>query len=79
MLRIPHFVDNRLTDGGEAVSFTCRSLLYSPETFLFISGIHFWQRMSLPQGRVRLEGSGKLIIHTIGFRTRDLPTSSVVP
>jgi hypothetical protein len=23
MLRLPHFLDNRLTDGGEVVSLTC--------------------------------------------------------
>jgi hypothetical protein len=32
MLRIPHCLDNRLTDGGKIVSPTLRPLLYSPET-----------------------------------------------
>jgi hypothetical protein len=31
MLRIPHCLDNRLTDGGKVVSPTRRPLLYSPE------------------------------------------------
>jgi hypothetical protein len=35
--RLPHFLDNRLTDGGEAVSLTCRP----PFTFRTITGIHF--------------------------------------
>jgi hypothetical protein len=38
MLRIPHRLDNRLTDGGKVVSPTSRPLLYSPET-LFLC---FW-------------------------------------
>jgi hypothetical protein len=37
MLRIPHCLDNRLTDGGKVVSPTHRPLLYSPEKlFLFL-------------------------------------------
>jgi hypothetical protein len=38
MLRIPHCLANRLTDGGKVVSPTHRPLLYSPET-LFLC---FW-------------------------------------
>jgi hypothetical protein len=38
MLRIPHCLDNRLTNGGMVVSPTHRPLLYSPET-LFLC---FW-------------------------------------
>jgi hypothetical protein len=34
MLRIRHCPDNRLTVGGEAVSLTGQSLLYSQETFM---------------------------------------------
>jgi hypothetical protein len=36
MLRIPHCLDNRLTDGGKVVSPTLRPLLYSPETLFFM-------------------------------------------
>jgi hypothetical protein len=32
ILRIPHCLDSRLTDGGKIVSPTHRPLLYSPET-----------------------------------------------
>jgi hypothetical protein len=35
ILRIPHCLDNRLTDGGKVVSPTYRPLLSSPET-LFV-------------------------------------------
>jgi hypothetical protein len=38
MLRIPHCLENRLTDGGKVVSPTRRLLLYSPETFFLC----FW-------------------------------------
>jgi hypothetical protein len=38
MLRIPHCLDSRLTDGGKVVRPTHRPLLYSPES-LFLC---FW-------------------------------------
>jgi hypothetical protein len=38
MLRAPHCLDNRLTDGDKVASLTRRPLLYSPET-LFLC---FW-------------------------------------
>jgi hypothetical protein len=43
MFRIPHCLDNRLTDGGKFVSPTHRTMmLYSPETlFFYASGTHF--------------------------------------
>jgi hypothetical protein len=31
--RLPHFLDNRLKDGGEVVSLTLRSHLYPQEDF----------------------------------------------
>jgi hypothetical protein len=46
MPSLPHFVDNRLRDGGEAVSLTRRPSL-TPQKIL---GTHFHQRMSRPQG-----------------------------
>jgi hypothetical protein len=30
-LRLPHFLDNRLTDGGEVVRFTCRPAALYPQ------------------------------------------------
>jgi hypothetical protein len=47
MLRIPHCLDNRLTDGGKVVSPTHRPLLYSPET-LFLS---FWYIIRIIKSR----------------------------
>jgi hypothetical protein len=46
MSRIPHFLDNRLTDGGEVVSLTRRPL-FTPRK---IPGTHLCHRLSQPQG-----------------------------
>jgi hypothetical protein len=46
MSRLPHFLDNRLTDGVEVVSLT-RQL---PFTLRKIPGTHFCYMMSQPQG-----------------------------
>jgi hypothetical protein len=76
MLRIPHFLDNRLTDGGKVVPplFTSQKHYY-----FYVSGTHFYYRLSKPQGLVRPEGLGKFKNHLIEYRTRDLPVCSVVP
>jgi hypothetical protein len=57
MLRIPHCLDNRNTDGGKVVC-----LMHStPQKHYFsVSGTHFCYRLSKPQGVVRLEGLCKL-------------------
>jgi hypothetical protein len=74
--RLPHFIDNRLTDGGE-VSPT-RWLPFTPRKN---SGTHFCSTLSRPQGhsaagKVRsIEKSSDII----GNHTRDFPTCSVVP
>jgi hypothetical protein len=61
MLRIPHCLDNRLTDSGEVVSLTHR-LRYTPLThFLFVSLVLICQRMSKPLDLVRPEGQDKLL------------------
>jgi hypothetical protein len=75
MLRIPHRLDNRLTDGGNVVSPTRRPLLYSPETLFLCFWYSFLLELSKPQGLVGPEELGNLIkiIHLIGSRTRDLP------
>jgi hypothetical protein len=36
MLRLPHFLDNRLTDGGEAVSLM-RQPLFTPQEYSWYS------------------------------------------
>jgi hypothetical protein len=74
--RLPHFLDNRLTDGGEVVSLTRRP----PFTHRMIFVTHFCYRLSLPQGhsaagRIRFKKSSNLV----GNRTRDLPACSIVP
>jgi hypothetical protein len=66
MLRIPHCLDNRLTDGGEAESLKLRPPLYTPETFLC-----FWYSVLLEAE----QAPG----HKCGSRTRNLPACSVVP
>jgi hypothetical protein len=60
-LRIPHFLDNRLTDGGKVVSPTHR-LCFTPQKhyYLYVSGSQFCWRLSIPQGLVRPEGIDKL-------------------
>jgi hypothetical protein len=75
--RLPHFVDNRLTDGREVVSL----MHWPPFTSRKIPGTHFCSRLSRPQGhseagRIRLiEKSNDLI----GNRTRYFLACSIVP
>jgi hypothetical protein len=80
MLRIPHCLDNRLTDGGKVVSPTHWPHSTSPKHDFSASDTHSCQGLSKPQGQVRKEGLGKMkkINDLIGSRTRDLPTCSVV-
>jgi hypothetical protein len=75
--RLPHFPDNRLTDGGEVVSLKSRP----PFTPRKIPGTHFCYRLSRPQGH-RADGRIKSIekkINHIGTQTRDFPACSIVP
>jgi hypothetical protein len=60
MLRIPHCLDNRLTDGGKVVS-PRHPPHFTPQKhdYFYVSGIHFSYRLSKPQGLVRPEGLGK--------------------
>jgi hypothetical protein len=44
--RIPHFLDNRLTDGGEVVILTRRPRFTPGRS----SGTHFCWRLDQPQG-----------------------------
>jgi hypothetical protein len=54
--RLPYFLHNRLTGGGE-VSITRRR---PPFTLRKIPGTHYCSRLSRPRGIVRLEGLGQL-------------------
>jgi hypothetical protein len=72
-----HFLDNRLTDGGEVLSLTLRPS-FAP---MKIPGTHFCYRMSRPQGHRAAEWirSIKKSSHLIGNRTCDFPVCSTVP
>jgi hypothetical protein len=83
MLRIPHCVDNRLTDGGKVIS-PMHPPHFTPQKHYYfnVSGTHFCYRLNKFQGLVLLKGLGKMkkkIIHLIAYRTRDLPACSIVP
>jgi hypothetical protein len=77
MSRLPHFVNNRLTDGGEVISITS----WPPFTDREIPSTHFFLRQSrfrrhILAGRIRLiEKSNNLI----GNYTHDLPACNIVP
>jgi hypothetical protein len=66
---LPHFLDNRLTDGGEIVSLTRRTRFNS-----FVRG---WVNL---RAAVRLEGLGKMkkLNDVIENRRRDLPGCNIV-
>jgi hypothetical protein len=75
MLRIPQCLGNRLTDGGKVVALcTGRALLH--RNILFFA----CRTLSKLHGLLRPEGLGKFkeLIHLIGYRTRDLPSCSIV-
>jgi hypothetical protein len=74
--RLPRFLDNRLTDGGEFVSLM-HQLPFTPRK---IHDTHFCLRLSRPQGH-SAAGSIRSIekIHLIGTRTRDLMACNIVP
>jgi hypothetical protein len=61
MLTIPHCLENRLIDGDKVVSPT-HPLQFTPYKHYYfnVSGTHFCQRLSKPQGLVRPKGLGKL-------------------
>jgi hypothetical protein len=60
MLRIAHFLGNRLTDGGEVVSLTHRPRSTPQKHCSSAYDTHFCYKLSQPQGLVRLEGLGTL-------------------
>jgi hypothetical protein len=80
MLRIPHCLDSRLTDGGN-VSPTLPPRSTPQKHYLSASGTHFCERLSEPQGLVRPEGLGKLnkLIHLIESGTLNLLACSIEP
>jgi hypothetical protein len=72
--RLPHFLDNRLTDGAEVVSLTRRPSAPYPQEDSWYS---FLLEVEAPMEIVRLGSIEKS--HEIGIRTRDLPVRSIVP
>jgi hypothetical protein len=59
MLRIPHCLDNWLTDGSKVVSPMHWSHFTPQKHYYFsVSGTHFCYRLSEPQRLVRPEGLG---------------------
>jgi hypothetical protein len=78
MLRIPHYLDNQLSDCGKFVSFTHRPRSTLQKKDFSAVDTHFCQRLSKTQGLVRPEGLRKFI-HFSGSRTREVPVCSIVP
>jgi hypothetical protein len=78
MLRIPHCLDSRVTDGVKVVSITHRLLSTPQKSCLSLALILL--AASKPQGLVRLEELGKLIkiVHVIGPRICDLQACILV-
>jgi hypothetical protein len=60
MVRISHFLDSRLIDGGKIASLT-HGPRSTPKKHHF-SGTHFCLRLNKSQGLVRLEGLGNSFI-----------------
>jgi hypothetical protein len=71
MLRISHYLDSRLTDGGKVVSLTYRPPS-TPQKHFSAPGTHFCYRLSKPQGLVRLEGLGKMKEKSVTSSGREL-------
>jgi hypothetical protein len=74
--RLPHFLDHRLTDGGEVVSLT-RQLFFTPRKiswYSFLLAVEATQGRSAA-GRIRSIEKANYII---GNRTRDLQVCGIV-
>jgi hypothetical protein len=81
MLRIPHCLDNRLTDGGKVVSLRHRPRYTNQKrTFILLLAL-ISVRGYKPRGLVRPEGLGKLKVFydLMGSRTHDLPVCNIMP
>jgi hypothetical protein len=74
-------LDNRLTNGGEAVTVTHRPRSTPQNLFFNFCLWYSFQRVNKPQGLVWPEGLYKLIKfnYLVGFRTHDRQACSIVP
>jgi hypothetical protein len=81
MLRFPHCLDNRLTDGGKVVSPTHRPRSSLQIYYFSAFGTYLCQRPSKPQDLVWPEGVSKLkkFVPVIGSRTCGFLSCSIVP
>jgi hypothetical protein len=82
MMRIPHYLDNWVRDGGKFDIFKHQPFSFSQERFFIsLSVTDFFSKASKDQDLVRPEGLGKLInfSYLLGFRTHDLPHCRIVP
>jgi hypothetical protein len=75
-------MSSQMAEGGEVISL--RHRLHSTNQkhfFIFISSIHFFLRLSKPQGLVRMEGLCNLlkIIHIIRSQAHNFPACSLEP
>jgi hypothetical protein len=79
MLRIPHCLENRLSDGRTVVSPTHWPHSTRQKHYFSASGTNFCLKLSKLQDVVHPEGLGKLkkCIHLIGSRIGDLPACSI--
>jgi hypothetical protein len=73
---LPHFLENRLTDGGEDVGLMRQSPFTTQE-----DSWYSFQRLSRPQGHISDGRIGSIEIYSdlIGNRNCDLPACSMVP
>jgi hypothetical protein len=69
MLIIPHCLDIQLTDGDKLFSLKLRAHSTPQKYYFSGSDSHFYLRLSLPEGLMRQEGSGKL--KTFPWRHRE--------
>jgi hypothetical protein len=78
MLRIPHCLDNWLTDGGKAVSLTIQPCFTPLKYFLVLTSV---RGCIYPMAIVWLKGLDKLkkFRDFTATEVRDLPASTIVP